>query len=108
MRFSQMFKRIRLHLARSREFPSGSTYHGYEFVAPLDEAGYIDPEMWRTYAPSAVSGVSGPAKTISRVFWSTNRAAANTLVGFLTTTRAAPTTRPDTVSARINSFQVST
>ena len=31
-----MFKRIRLNLARSKEFPTGSARHGYEFVAPLD------------------------------------------------------------------------
>ena len=30
------FKRIRLNLARSKEFPQGSSRHGYEFVAPLD------------------------------------------------------------------------
>src|SRR5262245_42505775 len=28
-------KRIRLNLARSKEFPAGSARHGYEFVAPL-------------------------------------------------------------------------
>ena len=44
-----VLKRIRLHLARSREFPSGSTRHGYEFVAPLDAGGHIDPELWRQY-----------------------------------------------------------
>ncbi len=27
------FKRIRLNLARSMEFPQGSAKHGYEFVA---------------------------------------------------------------------------
>ena len=34
------FKRIRLNLARSKEFPQGSQRHGYEFVAPLDRNGY--------------------------------------------------------------------
>ena len=43
------FKRIRLNLARSREFPSGSTDHGYEFVAPLDAAGHIDPAQWQKH-----------------------------------------------------------
>ena len=42
-------KRIRLQLARSKEFPSGSAHHGYEFVAPLDANGHIDPELWRKY-----------------------------------------------------------
>jgi hypothetical protein len=43
------FKRIILHLARSREFPEGSTRHGYEFVAPLDIKGHIDPALWRQH-----------------------------------------------------------
>jgi hypothetical protein len=41
------FKRIRLNLARSKEFPQGSAKHGYEFVAPLDGKGHIDVELWR-------------------------------------------------------------
>ncbi len=41
------FKRIRLNLARSKEFPQGSPRHGYEFVAPLDAQGHIDVEEWR-------------------------------------------------------------
>jgi hypothetical protein len=42
-------KRIRLNLARSKEFPSGSERHGYEFVAPLDAQGRIDPQIWHKY-----------------------------------------------------------
>ena len=42
-------KRIRLALARSKEFPSGSTAHGYEFVAPLRDDGRIDPDLWREH-----------------------------------------------------------
>jgi hypothetical protein len=42
-------KRIRLELARSKEFPSGSRRHGYEFVAPLDETGHIDAKLWQQY-----------------------------------------------------------
>jgi hypothetical protein len=44
-----VLKRIRLNLARSKEFPTGSARHGYEFVAPLDADGHIDPELWRKY-----------------------------------------------------------
>jgi hypothetical protein len=44
-----VLKRIRLTLARSKEFPSGSIWHGYEFVAPLDQDGHIDAEVWRKY-----------------------------------------------------------
>nr|WP_245434467.1 hypothetical protein [Pseudolabrys taiwanensis] len=43
------FKRIRLNLARSKEFPEGSTRHGYEFVAPLDAKGHIDAAQWRQH-----------------------------------------------------------
>ncbi len=42
-----VLKRIRLNLARSKEFPSGSHRHGYEFVAPIDANGHIDPHLWR-------------------------------------------------------------
>src|SRR6266536_1173975 len=44
-----MLKRIRLQLARSKQFPSGSRQRGYEFVAPLDEVGHIDPRLWHQY-----------------------------------------------------------
>ena len=42
-------KRIRLNLARSKEYPEGSASHGYEFVAPLDGSGHIDADLWRRY-----------------------------------------------------------
>jgi hypothetical protein len=42
-------KRIRLNLARSKQFPSGSVRHGYELVAPLDAVGHIDPQLWHQY-----------------------------------------------------------
>jgi hypothetical protein len=44
-----VLKRIRLNLARSKEFPSGSARHGYEFVAPLDANGHIDPTLWHQH-----------------------------------------------------------
>lgn len=40
-------KRIRLELARSKEFPAGSFRHGYEFIAPLDANRYIDLAQWK-------------------------------------------------------------
>jgi hypothetical protein len=43
------FKRIRLNLARSKEFPQGSRRHGYEFVAPLDASGHIDAALWEQH-----------------------------------------------------------
>jgi hypothetical protein len=45
----QDLKLIRLELARSKEFPSGSATHGYEFVAPLDSEARIDPALWHEY-----------------------------------------------------------
>ena len=45
----QDLKLIRLELARSKEFPSGSATHGYEFVAPLDDEAHIDPALWHKH-----------------------------------------------------------
>ncbi len=42
-------KRIRLNLARSKEFPQGSSKHGYEFVAPLKANGHIDEVLWKQH-----------------------------------------------------------
>jgi hypothetical protein len=42
-----MLYRITLHLARSHEFPDGSSRHGYEIVAPLDAEGHLDPVEWK-------------------------------------------------------------
>ena len=49
MPLPHLFKRIRLELARSKEFPQGSANHGYEFVAPLDSKGHIDHHLWHQY-----------------------------------------------------------
>lgn len=49
MALPHVLKRIRLNLARSKEFPTGSTRHGYEFVAPLDGKGHIDPHLWQQH-----------------------------------------------------------
>jgi len=40
-------KKIRLNLARTKEFPQGSARHGYEFTAPLDATGHIDAALWK-------------------------------------------------------------
>jgi hypothetical protein len=40
-------KTVTLNAARSKAFPEGSSRHGYEFLAPLTEAGRIDVEAWR-------------------------------------------------------------
>ncbi len=49
MKPQHALKHVRLQLARSKEFPSGSSRHGYDIVAPLDRNGHIDPELWRKY-----------------------------------------------------------
>ncbi len=39
--------RIHLELARTPDFPDGSSQHGYDFVAPLDGKGHLDSAGWR-------------------------------------------------------------
>lgn len=40
-------KKIRLELARDRDFPEGSNARGYEFRAPLTDDGHIDAAAWK-------------------------------------------------------------
>jgi hypothetical protein len=47
-------KKITLHLARTREFPEGSIRHGYELIAPLDQAGHVDVEGWHSMRSACV------------------------------------------------------
>jgi hypothetical protein len=42
-------KKIRLELARDHDFPEGSNRRGYEFVAPIDAQGQLDPEAWKAH-----------------------------------------------------------
>ncbi|MGL4396795.1 MAG: hypothetical protein ACRCS9_09670 [Hyphomicrobium sp.] len=42
-----VLKRIRLNLARDHDFPNGSSEHGYEFIAPIDDAGHLQAGEWR-------------------------------------------------------------
>ena len=44
-----MLHKIRLELARTREFPEGSSACGYELVVPLDKDGRLDAEGWRKH-----------------------------------------------------------
>jgi hypothetical protein len=44
-----MLRRITLYLARDRQFPEGSSQHGYEIVAPIDASGHLDAEAWRKH-----------------------------------------------------------
>ncbi len=43
------FRRIHLKLAREPGHPAGSGDIGYDFLAPLDRAGRIDPAAWREH-----------------------------------------------------------
>ncbi len=54
--------KIRLELARGKEYPEGSTTHGYDFVAPLDPSGHFDPVEWKKTRD----------KCVVRRFWGTN------------------------------------
>jgi len=49
MHLPHNFKRIVLHLARSKEHPEGSARHGYELVVPLTEDGRIDAHAWQSH-----------------------------------------------------------
>ncbi|HEY7230480.1 MAG TPA: hypothetical protein VH558_08935 [Pseudolabrys sp.] len=78
------FKRIRLNLARSKEFPQGSARHGYEFVAPLDNNNRIDAELWKqTIAAFAGSGTESRTKLASLFI---SRVGPSTDAGSLITT----------------------
>ena len=59
--------RIRLELARSQDFPEGSSAHGYEFVAPLNKDGHIDAsgleEAEGQVPRRRASGVTEPEET---------------------------------------------
>lgn len=39
------WKTIRLELARTADYPEGSSAHAYVFRVPLDDAGYIEPDL---------------------------------------------------------------
>jgi hypothetical protein len=41
------WKTMRLELARTPEYPNGSSAHAYVFRVPLDDDGYIDPVALR-------------------------------------------------------------
>ncbi|GAK46815.1 conserved protein [Tepidicaulis marinus] len=42
--------RVRMHAARSEEFPEGSKAHGYDFVVPLDKQMRLDPDAWKNHS----------------------------------------------------------
>lgn len=42
-----VWRRIRLELARTPDFPNGSPEHGYEIVAPTNAEQHLDEAAWR-------------------------------------------------------------
>jgi hypothetical protein len=54
MNTSADLKRIVLHRARDKEFPEGSSKHGYEFIAPLKSDAHIDAKNWKAHRNSCV------------------------------------------------------
>ena len=55
-------KHIALTLARSKDFPNGSSEIGYDLVAPLDTAGHIDLAAWKTHRAACVVRHFSPSK----------------------------------------------
>lgn len=43
------FYRIRLELAREEGHPEGDRNTGYEFAAPLDSEGRLEPALWKAH-----------------------------------------------------------
>lgn len=37
---------VRIEMARNADFPDGSAEHGYEFIAPLNDDGHLDADVW--------------------------------------------------------------
>ncbi|HET9415781.1 MAG TPA: hypothetical protein VFO74_16845, partial [Pseudolabrys sp.] len=54
-------KRIALTLARSKDFPNGSSQIGYDLVAPLDSNGHIDLAAWKTHRAACIVRHFSPA-----------------------------------------------
>jgi hypothetical protein len=46
MEQTMSLRKIRLELARTPGFPNGNPSCGYEFSAPLDSDGRLDPDEW--------------------------------------------------------------
>ena len=40
-------RKIRLELARTKDYPEGSANCGYEFTAPLSKDGHLDADDWK-------------------------------------------------------------
>jgi hypothetical protein len=92
MKLPHEFKRIRLNLARSKEYPMGSSRHGYELVAPLNAEGHIDPQLWQRYRQYCHVRRFWAATASALVGCSIGPVAPNTLAGFSIMTSTGPMT----------------
>ncbi len=43
------FYKVRMELAREKDFPEGSREFGYMFTLPLRDDGKIDPDLWHEH-----------------------------------------------------------
>ena len=55
-------KRIALTLARSKDFPNGSSQIGYDLIAPLDSNGHIDLPAWKKHRAACIVRHFSPAE----------------------------------------------
>lgn len=55
-------KNIVLTLARSKDFPNGSSQIGYDLFAPLDGNGHIDLVAWKKYRTECTVRHFSPTK----------------------------------------------
>ena len=62
MALPHLLKRIRLELARSKDFPMGSARHGYEFVAPR-----LSPVAGAALYAAKLAGAELSAESVARL-----------------------------------------
>ena len=105
MDIPRALKSIRLQLARSKQHPSGSPNHGYQFVAPLDAEGHIDPEAWKPIATNVAFADFGKERRTRPDTWSISRAVPSMPGGCSTTIPSGMMTTSRVIaSARISLY----
>jgi hypothetical protein len=103
------FKRVRLTLARSKQFPEGSNQHGYEFIVPLDAKDHIDTVLWRTHREACRVHRFWYGRMKRWVKWFISPEAKSTPAESLTTIETESTmTRQATALVRTPSSRVNT
>lgn len=46
---SPSFRLVSLHLARAKDHPEGEPEEGYDLLVPLDEAGHLEADIWKSH-----------------------------------------------------------